>query len=371
MLWVDKYRPNTLAKLDVHQDLQERLQSMSQDGEIPHLLFYGPSGAGKKTRVLALLREIFGPGADRVKLEHRTFKTPTNRVIELTTVASNYHIEMSPSDAGNFDRFVVQEVIKEIAGSQSLATSIGKGKDATDEGGESSGKKKPTFKVVLLTGVDNLSRQAQAALRRTMEKYTSQCRLILICNSASKVIEPVRSRCLGVRVPAPTVTEICTVLNFVARKEKFELPEALAKRIAMKSSRNLRRAILMLEATKVQAAPRALTMDSTVALSDWQSYIADLARSITSEQSPQVLIVARGKLYELLTNCIPADVILTTLARELTSFLADEGLKHDVAYWAAFYEHRLHLGSKDIFHLEAFIAKFMALYKAFIVALFC
>jgi replication factor C subunit 3/5 len=65
-----------------------------------------------------------------------------------------------------------------------------------------------SFKVVLLMEVDRLSRQAQAALRRTMEKYTATCRLILCCNNASRVIEPVRSRCLGIRIAAPTHDEV-------------------------------------------------------------------------------------------------------------------------------------------------------------------
>ncbi|CAN0362586.1 unnamed protein product, partial [Scytosiphon promiscuus] len=70
--------------------------------------------------------------------------------------------------------------------------------------------------VVVLVGVDRLTKQAQAGLRRTMEKYTSSCRLILLCHSPSKVIEPVRSRCLGVRVPAPGEQEVrggCTGLG--------------------------------------------------------------------------------------------------------------------------------------------------------------
>jgi replication factor C subunit 3/5 len=79
------------------------------------MLFYGPSGAGKKTRIMAMLRDIFGPGVERVKLEHRTFKTPTGRAVEMTTVASVYHIEINPGDAGIYDRFVVQELIKEMA----------------------------------------------------------------------------------------------------------------------------------------------------------------------------------------------------------------------------------------------------------------
>ena len=62
------------------------------------MLFYGPSGAGKKTRVMALLRDIFGAGVERVKLEHRPFKTPSGKVVEMTTVSSTYHIEINPGE---------------------------------------------------------------------------------------------------------------------------------------------------------------------------------------------------------------------------------------------------------------------------------
>lgn len=99
--------------------------------------------------------------------------------------------------------------------------------------------------------VDRLSKQAQAALRRTMEKYTGSCRLILYCTNPTKVIEPVRSRCLGVRVAAPSDDMITTVLMAVTKKEGLSLPPVLAQRVARASGRNLRRALLMLEATKV------------------------------------------------------------------------------------------------------------------------
>ncbi|CAN0390559.1 unnamed protein product, partial [Laminaria digitata] len=149
--------------------------SKSEDGEIPHLLFYGPAGSGKKTRVLALLKRIYGPGAERVRLEHRSFKTPSNRVVELTTVASNYHIEMSPGDAGIYDRYVVQDIIKEIAQSRSISSSFGPAAGSGGGGGGAGGgsddkKAKIGHKVVVLVGVDRLTKQAQAGLRRTMEK---------------------------------------------------------------------------------------------------------------------------------------------------------------------------------------------------------
>ena len=100
--------------------------------------------------------------------------------------------------------------------------------------------------------MDHLSKDAQHALRRTMEKYVATCRLILCSNSTSRVLPAIKSRCLAVRVPAPTIDEIKNILFSVARRESLSLPEELAVRIANSSGRNLRRAILMLEACKVE-----------------------------------------------------------------------------------------------------------------------
>ena len=114
-LWVDKHRPATLQKLTLHEEVTAKLLALSRSDELPHLLVYGPPGAGKKTRVMALLREIYGSGVEKIKMEHRSFKPNPNKTIEITTLGSNFHIECNPSDAGNNDRFVIQEVIKEIA----------------------------------------------------------------------------------------------------------------------------------------------------------------------------------------------------------------------------------------------------------------
>ncbi|CAI7788216.1 unnamed protein product [Closterium sp. NIES-53] len=132
MLWVDKHRPATLDKITVHCDTALQLKQLVQAGDCPHLLFFGPSGAGKKTLVLALLREMFGPGADKVKVENKPWKIEagTRKLeVELTTVASNHHVELSPSDAGFQDRYVVQEIIKD------MALDIGEWKGGGREGG--------------------------------------------------------------------------------------------------------------------------------------------------------------------------------------------------------------------------------------------
>jgi replication factor C subunit 3/5 len=193
-LWVDKYRPNSLSKLDYHKEQAQHLKQLVESGDFPHLMVYGPSGAGKKTRIMCVLRELYGSGVGKLRIEHMNFVTPSKKKIEITTVASNYHIEMNPSDAGIHDRVVIQELLKEVAQTHTLDSATLK-----------------DFKVVVLTEVDHLTKDAQHALRRTMEKYTATCRLILCCNSTSKVIGPIRSRCLGIRVAAPTVDEVCIV----------------------------------------------------------------------------------------------------------------------------------------------------------------
>ncbi|XP_027175760.1 replication factor C subunit 3 [Coffea eugenioides] len=353
MLWVDKYRPKTLDKVLVHKEVAENLKKLVTEQDCPHLLFYGPSGSGKKTLIMALLRQMFGPSTDKVKVENKTWKVEAGTRtldIELTTMLSTHHVEMNPADAGFRDRYVVQEIIKEMAKNRPL---------------DAKGKK--GFKVLVLNEVDRLSREAQHSLRRTMEKYSSSCRLILCCNSSSKVSEAVRSRCLNVRISAPTEDEMVRVLEFIGKKEGLQLPPGFAARIAEKSNRSLRRAILLFETCRVQQYP--FTNNQAIPPMDWEEYVSEIASDIMKEQSPKRLFQVRGKLYELLTNCIPPEIILKRLLYELLKKL-DSELKHEVSYWAAYYEHRMCLGQKAIFHLEAFVAKFMSIYKGFLISTF-
>lgn len=343
-LWVDKHRPSSLNKLDYHKDQATLLKKLVHGGDFPHLLVYGPSGAGKKTRIMCLLRELYGSGVEKLRIEQHNFTTPSNKKIEISTISSNYHIEVNPSDVGIQDRVVIQELIKTVAQTNNLDSS------------------QKDFKVVLLTEVDKLTKDAQHALRRTMEKYMSTCRLILCCVSTSKVIPAIRSRCLGIRVAAPSIDEITQILQTVCKKEGCPIPTELAKRVAEKCKRNLRRALLMAEACKVQQTP--LKPDQEVSEPDWEVYLRETANMIIQQQSPRRLLEVRGRLYELLTHCIPADIIMKGLLQELINN-CDGELKTEVVQSAAFFQHRLQLGQKAIYHLEAFVAKFMAIYKRF------
>ena len=208
MLWVDKHRPSSIDGLTYHDEISQRLASLARNPEsLPHLFFYGPSGGGKRTRINALLGALFGPSAQRLKLDQRTFTTPTGRTVELHMVTSAHHVELSPGDAGNNDRYVIQDVLKELASTKNIRSSVAN-MDKENQLNKSNSDTSSEIKVVVLNQVDRLSKQAQAALRRTMEKYASSCRLILCCDSPSKLIAPLRSRCLGVRVAAPSENEV-------------------------------------------------------------------------------------------------------------------------------------------------------------------
>ncbi|KAK9125562.1 hypothetical protein Scep_014408 [Stephania cephalantha] len=353
MLWVDKYRPKTLDKMMVHEDIALNLKKLVTEQDCPHLLFYGPTGSGKKTLIMAVLRQMFGASAEKVKVENKVWKVDAgSRTIdlELTTLSSNNHVEINPSDAGFQDRYVVQEIIKEMAKNRPV---------------DARGKK--GYKVLVLNEVDKLSREAQHSLRRTMEKYSASCRLILCCNSSSKVTEAVRSRCLNLRINSPTEEQIVRVLEFIGKKEGLQLPPGFATRIAVQSNRSLRRAILSFETCQVQQYP--FTSNQAIPPMDWEQYITEIASDIMQEQSAKRLFLVRGKFYELLINCIPPVIILKRLLSELLKKL-DAELKHEVCHWAAYYEHRMCLGQKAIFHIEAFVAKFMSIYKAFLIATF-
>ncbi|XP_012273877.1 replication factor C subunit 3 [Orussus abietinus] len=344
-LWVDKHRPATLDKLDYHLIQAKQLKNMVDQGDFPHLLIYGPPGAGKKTRIRCIIRELYGSGVEKLRNEIMNFETPSKKKISILTLSSNYHIEVNPSDVGINDRVVIMDLVKTTAQTHQINTA---------------GQRE--FKVVLLTNVDGLTKDAQHALRRTMEKYVSTCRLILCASSMSRVLPAIRSRCLGIRVPAPKKDEIVDILQKIAKAEKLRLPDELARRIADASDRNLRRAILMFEACRVEQYP--LSPEQNIVLPDWEVYIRNTASMMVKSQSVETLSEVRNKFYELLTHCVPHDVIFKGLLKECIKN-CDLQLKNTIANYAAEYEFRLRCGSKAIIHLESFAARFMTEYKRF------
>jgi len=160
----------------------------------------------------------------------------------------------------------------------------------------------------VINEADKLTKDAQGGLRRTMEKYMKNCRMILISNNIHKLINPIRSRCLNIRVPAPEQNEIQEVLTEVGRLESTNLnnyvftPEVINK-IASTSNRNLRLALIQLQASRHSKNTEGM-------LAPYKKEIKVISEMIHKEQSPNMLKSIRDKFYDLLVNCIDGQTII-------------------------------------------------------------
>lgn len=349
LLWVDKYRPKDLQKLTLHKELNLKLKGLSEEDDLPHLIFYGPPSSGKKTRSMLLLKEIFGAGVERIRKEEMTFTTPSNKKIQVNVTSSNFHVEINPSSAGIYDRVVIMDLIKNIAQTQQLDVNNDK-----------------TFKVILIRQADELTKDAQHALRRTMEKYIANCRVILLASSLSRLSSAVKSRCLAIRVPAATVEEIVDILQTVAKKENFNLTDGFAKKIAEESNKNLRRAILMLEVAKVErSALQNNQTEQEIPKFDWVLVINELSQIVLSKQDIEAFEKIGEYLQELLENGIPSTVIMRHMLINFLNDIQDTHLQARIVELASYYEHKSVHTNKEIFHLEAFVAQVMLAYQEF------
>ena len=125
---------------------------------------------------------------------------------------------------------------------------------------------------------------------------------------------------------------------------------------------------MMLQTCKLKNP--SLHQQTQVPRPDYEAFIAEIAVDTVREQSPQNLRQIRTKLYELLTKGITADIIFQNLAREFLKAQSSkstlpEPIKPAVLKFAVLFEGRCREGSKPIIHLEAFLARVMALIKNF------
>jgi replication factor C subunit 2/4 len=209
--WIDKYRPKTLNGIVQQTETIKTLKQIAKTGNMPHLLFYGPPGTGKTSAILALAFELFGPNIYR------------DRVIELNA-----------SDERGIG--CVRDKIKMIA-------RFGIGREDPDY-------LSPPFKIIILDEADAMTTEAQSALRKIIEDYSSITRFCIICNYINQIIDPLVSRCSKFRFTQVIGDKMNIRLKKISEHEGVEVSDKQIKKIMKRSNGDMRKSIMMLQNMK-------------------------------------------------------------------------------------------------------------------------
>jgi replication factor C small subunit len=251
VMWVEKYRPQKISELVNQKEIVGSINSMLKNqSELPHLLFSGSAGIGKTTAALCLSREILG--------EHWR----------------NYTLELNASDERGIN--MVRERVKKFSRFAGLDTEI-------------------PFKIIILDEADEMTSDAQTALRRIIEDTAKICRFILIANNLSKIIAPIQSRCVVFKFSKISAKETLSQLKSISKKEKVSADEKGLNAICDYTDGDLRHAINILQASASSGSVTESAVKSIVGLTKTKDVQDVLKLALDGKISN-----ARDKMIELI-----------------------------------------------------------------------
>ena len=308
-VWVEKYRPKKLSDVMGQKSIVERLSTYTKTRSMPHMLFAGPAGSGKTTCAIALARELYG---ERWR---------------------DSLIELNASDERGID--VVRGKVKDFARAASLGGS--------------------DFKIIFLDEADSLTSDAQAALRRTMERYTQTCRFILSCNYSSKIIEPIQSRCAVFRFRPLGEADVKSYLKRIANAERVDITEDGLLAICGLAAGDLRKAtnILQVAASLGKRVDQDSVFESTENIRP-----TEIQELLTTALSGN-FTAARSRLDELVVrHGLSGEDIIAGIHRAVFELGVGEDAKIRLIDRVGEAEFRMVSGASERIQLEALLAHF-------------
>ncbi len=309
-IWTEKYRPTKFEELVGQEEIARRVESLTKSLNIPHFLFAGPAGTGKSTLALIIVKELYG----------KDWK-------------ENY-LELNASDERGIN--VVREKVKNFARTKSLGN--------------------VPFKVIFLDEADALTPEAQQALRRTMENFSSTCRFILSCNYSSKIIDPIQSRCVIFRFKLLEKKDIEKVIKRIAAAEGLTItPEAIDV-LYEASEGDCRRCINIMQSTATISPQITPELVSTVISSTRPKDI----RVVLDYALAGDFQNAREKLLDImLKESISGQDVIKSIQKEIWNLPIEPEIKVRLTEKTGEIEFRIVEGSDPFIQLEALLASFV------------
>jgi len=309
-IWTEKYRPSKFEDLVGQENIIKRVESLTNSLNIPHLLFAGPAGTGKSTLALITVKELF----------KENWK-------------ENY-LELNASDERGIN--VVREKVKNFARTKSIGN--------------------VPFKIIFLDEADALTPEAQQALRRTMENYSTTCRFILSCNYSSKVIDPIQSRCALFRFKLLEKKAIEKVIQKIVLRENLTITPEATEMIYEGSEGDCRRCINILQSTSAVSPSITKELVSTI-LSDTKpkdiKIVLDYAVSGDFQK-------AREKLFDIiLKESISGQDVVKAIQKEIWNLPVEPEIKVKLTEKTGEAEFRIVEGSDPFIQLQALLASFV------------